>query len=146
MSELTVSEKTLIDGYCNDFYFKTSKKLEIKVLSRWKSYCKLEKSVDPNELLQLTLEGGGWERDDIFKETKSRKTYAILKRKVVFYVLYSNGVSFKELGRLSGYDHTSAIDAIKKFEDELEYHEPMQTLLKEVMTYVHENINSVTIN
>ena len=146
MSELTITEKILIDGYRNDFYFKTGKKLEVKVLSKWKSYCKLDKVVDPNELLTLILEGGGWKKEEIFKEDKIKKAYLVLKRRIVYYILYANGVSFKEIGRLSGYDHTSIIDSIKKFEDELEHHEPMQALVIEVMYYITENINSVTIN
>lgn len=144
MNELSITEKTLIDGYNNDFYFKTGKRIEFKVLSKWETLCRLGDKIPTDELFSLILEGGGWTKEEVFENTKRVNT--VLKRRIVFFILHCNNVSYKEIGRLSGNDHTTAIDAIKKFEIEIETNYPMQKLLREIMIFVTGTVNSVTIN
>ena len=144
MNEVSTSEKALIASYTNDFYLKTGKKIDCKILSKWESLCRLNAPIEAEELLELVLKGAGWTKEEVFDLTK--KSAVVLKRKLVFYILNANHVTFKKLGKISGKDHSTTMAAIKSFEDELDTNRLCGKLLIETMNYIKETINSVTIN
>jgi chromosomal replication initiation ATPase DnaA len=144
--ELKSIETKLLDQYNQDFYSKTGKKLEIRVLNRWESLCKLDEKIENDKLFELILEATGWTREDLLLKKNKRDT--VLKRKVTSYILHVNGVLFKDITQFVGRDHTSIIHYIKTFEEELDLERYYRRLLTEVIGYINDSVslNSVTIN
>lgn len=145
MNELSITEKTLIDGYNNDFYFKTGKKLNIFILDKWKSICKLDVKIPANDLVVLICDGLGCDAESVFVSKKTDDL--VLKRAIIYFILRSNNISFKKIGQLADdRNYNNIIKAVDSFEVRLDQNKSVSSLLKEVMEYLNETVNSVTIN
>jgi chromosomal replication initiation ATPase DnaA len=135
---MTKVEKELIENYNHDFYEKTGKKLEIRVLDKWESVCKIEQEISVTHFVNLICHAAGWDTDAIFVSKKSDNL--VLKRGVIYFILRNNNVSFKKLELLSGKDHSTIIKALESFENQLQQKRYIGDLLCEIMEYVTENL------
>lgn len=144
MTKLTEAEVELIGQYKREFFKRTGKKIEIKALTKWESYCKLDLEIDPEKLLSCILQAGDWNREETFHSSKKRGL--VFRRKVIFYILHANGTSFKQIAKMTGRDHATIMDHIKIFEGELEMDRLYRSMLKEVIEFIKDALNLVTIN
>lgn len=144
MSELTITEKTLITGYQNEFYFRTGKKIQISVLDEWESLCRIEGTMPLTTLTTLICEALNTTMDDVFVAQK--KDDLVIKRGVIFFILSKNAISNQKIAQLSNRNNSHIHYALKGFSVRLEYDHTAVELLKNAMKFIKDTINSVTIN
>jgi chromosomal replication initiation ATPase DnaA len=129
-----IDEEKLLDQYRDDFLSKTGKKIDIKVFDKWESFCRLENPPSAEELFEMVLEAGGWEKG--FVKLKSQRLSVVFPRKVVSFILHANDVPLKHIARLVGKDHTTIIHYLKTFEYELGYEGYYRAFLKQIIDYI----------
>lgn len=132
-----MSELELIEGYKKDFTAKTGRSILVKVCSRWESLCQLPAGLQMDTVLNLIFDATGWSYDTVF--TKRRFEESLFKRGLVYFILANNEYSLLKIARRTDKEHTTIINARKKFELQLESEPLTSRILSEVMDYIRNN-------
>jgi len=134
-----MSENELLLSYQKDFFSKTGKGLDIRVISKYQSLCKLPKRIDMDSLIDLILSYTKWTKKDI--TSRNRHEQFIFKKHLIYYILYHNGHNTLKISRYFNIYHSTVLNGLRKFGDRLDTQESTVTTFKNICSFITSNFD-----
>lgn len=132
-----MTERDLILEYKKDFFSKTGKQIDVVILNKWQSKCRLSDKIPMETIVFMILDVTGWDFKEMTMKNKERKN--VFKRYLTYFILHNNGYSLTSIGKFFGCDHTTVIHGLSEIENELELNKYVDKLFSEIVDYLRLN-------
>lgn len=135
---MTKQEKAELRRSYEESYHKTTgEHIRVVPCSEWSAVVTFVERVDFWKLVKVVFDLTGWTKSGTFG--KGRAEERIFRRGLIDFIAIYNGCSYSQCARLTGRDHTTVLNSVRKFEDRLGTDSHTRSLLKETADYIKEN-------
>lgn len=135
---MTELESKLIAEYKYDFKQLTGKSIKIAVLDAIEDLCTIEQRVPCKAFIQVICDAVDWDLKRLIVRSNTREM--VSRRWIIDMILYANNYKLTDIGKATRRDHTTVIHSLKMGKANIPDDPSYMRLLKEIMTYVRENI------